>query len=109
MSWIRKRRAVTGMLVQVFSEKTSISADDMMRIYIEPEKPLPMSDFESQYVPDEETLEDILEKLSGMTGIGDGEATRLYDREETFKQFAERLLRAGAGEEGPGDTGEERV
>lgn len=97
------------MIVQVFSEKTSISADDMMRIYIEPEKPLPMSDFESQYVAGEEILDEILEELSGRAGIGEGGAGRLYDRDETFPQFAERLLRAGAGEEGPGDAGEERI
>ncbi len=108
MSWIRKRRAIKSVLARVFSAKTSISAGDMTKRYFESAAPPPMSDFEKQYVPDEDTLDELLEDVSTEAGLESGEAARLYDRDETFPQFVERLLRAGAGGKAPAQSGKEK-
>ena len=97
MSWTEKRSWIYGEIAEAFASRTGISSEDFLKIYVEAEKPPPISDFEAQYVPDRETLEDILEALGRSTGIGD-KVTSHYDRRESFVQFAEHLLRAGAEE-----------
>ncbi len=84
-----------GAIADAFSSRTGISRKDFLGIYVEAENPPPMSDFEAQYVPDAETLAGILESLGESTGLG-GKTVANYDRRESFVQFAEHLLRAGA-------------
>ncbi len=98
MSWTERRTRVYREIAEAFASKTGISSRDFLGIYIEAEKPPPISDFEAQYIPDSETLEDILDALGDSTGVGEKAAAH-YDRRESFSQFAEHLLRAGAGEE----------
>jgi hypothetical protein len=100
MSWTERRKWIYGEVAAAFSSRTGISRRDFLGIYIEPGGPPPISDFEAQYIPDEETLGDILEKLGESTGVGDKAAAH-YDRRESFVQYAEHLLRAGA--ERPGE------
>jgi hypothetical protein len=97
MSWTERRRWIYGEIAVAFSSKTSISRDDFLEIYMEAEEPPPISDFEAQYVPDRETLDDIVESLGRALGVGDKAAAH-YDRRESFAQYAEHLLRAGAEE-----------
>jgi len=97
MSWTEKRKWIYGEIAEAFASRTGISSKDFLEIYVEAEKPPPISDFEAQYVPDGETLEDILEALGESTGVGKKVAAH-YDRRESFVQLAEHLLRAGAGE-----------
>jgi hypothetical protein len=99
MSWTEKRAWIYGEIAEAFASRTGISSEDFLEIYVEAEKPPPISDFEAQYVPDSGTLDDILEKLGESTGAGE-KVTAHYDRRESFVQFAEHLLRAGAGEGG---------
>ncbi len=99
MSWTEKRVWIYGEIAEAFASRTGISSEDFLEIYVEAEKPPPISDFEAQYVPDSGTLDDILEKLGESTGAGE-KVTAHYDRRESFVQFAEHLLRAGAGEGG---------
>ena len=99
MSWTESRKRIYGEIAEAFASRTGISRDDFLEIYIEREGPPPIGDFEAQYVPDGETLDDILEALGESTGVG-GKAAAHYDRRESFVQFAEHLLRVGAaGEE----------
>jgi len=98
MSWTERRRRIYVEIAEAFSSRTGISSEDFIEIYIESEKPPPVSDFEAQYIPDRETLTDILDALGDSTGTGE-KASAHYDRRESFVQFAEHLLRAGAGEE----------
>jgi hypothetical protein len=98
MSWTRRRRWIYGVIADAFSSRTSISRDDFLEIYIDRDAPPPISDFEAQYVPDRETLEGMIGELGRATGTGD-KARSHYDRRESFVQYAEHLLRAGAGEE----------
>ncbi len=95
MSWTERRKWIYGEVADAFSSKTGISREDFLETYIEAEGPPPISDFEAQYVPDGETLGDILEALGEATDIGE-KAVAHYDRRESFVQFAEHLLRAGA-------------
>ena len=95
MSWTEKRKWIYGEIADAFSSRTGISREDFLELYIEPEGPPPISDFEAQYVPDGETTEDILEELGESTGIGEKTVAH-YDRRESFVQVAEHLLRAGA-------------
>lgn len=97
MSWTERRRWIYGEIAEAFSSRTGIGSEDFIKIYIEAEKPPPVSDFEAQYIPDSETLADILDALGEATGTGEKAAAH-YDRRESFVQFAEHLLRAGAGE-----------
>jgi hypothetical protein len=97
MSWTEKRERIYGKIAEAFSSMTGISSDDFIEIYIEAEKPPPISDFEAQYIPDSGTLDDILDRLGEATGTGEKAAVH-YDRRESFVQLAEHLLRAGAGE-----------
>ena len=96
MSWTERRRWIYGEIARVFASRTSIGTEDFMTVYIEPEDPPPISDFETQYVPDRETLDGIIEALGRSTGTGK-KAESHYDRRESFVQYAEHLLRAGAG------------
>jgi hypothetical protein len=97
MSWTERRKRIYVKIAEAFSSKTGISSKDFLKIYIEAEKSPPMSDFEAQYIPDSETLEDILDELGEVTGVGEKAADH-YDRRESFVQFAEHLLRVGVGE-----------
>mgnify|MGYP001436612471 CR=1 FL=1 len=99
MSWTDRRKRMYGAIAQAFASRTAISAEDFLDIYVEAEPPPPISDFEAQYVPDRETLDGILEALGESAGIGEKAASH-YDRRESFAQFAEHLLRAGALGEG---------
>jgi hypothetical protein len=101
MRWTERRRTISRMIAEAFSARTSISTDDFTAIYLEPESPPTIGDFEAQYIPDGETLETILEELGEACGVGAEKATAHYDRRESFARFAEHLLRIGAlgGEE----------
>jgi hypothetical protein len=98
MNWTDKRYWIYSKIAEAFSSRTGISGGDFLEIYVEAEEPPPISDFEAQYIPDGETLDDILEVLGESTGVGE-KAVAHYDRRESFPQYAEHLLRAGAGEE----------
>ena len=99
MSWTERRKWIYGVIAGEFAARTGISGKDFLKIYVETEKPPSISDFEAQYIPDKDTLGDILEAIGESTGVGK-KAIAHYDRHESFVQFAEHLLRAGAtGEE----------
>lgn len=99
MSWTERRKRLYGAIARAFASRTAISEEDFLDIYVQADPPPPISDFEAQYVPDRETLDGILETLGESAGIG-GKAASHYDRRESFAQFAEHLLRAGAAGKG---------
>jgi hypothetical protein len=101
MSWTERRKRIYAAIAGAFASRTGISEEDFIRIYVDTVEPPPISDFETQYVPDSGTLDDILESLGRAAGIGEKAASH-YDRRESFPQFAEHLLRAGAFAEGGG-------
>jgi hypothetical protein len=104
MGWTERREKIYFAISEAFSAKTSIGKDDFVRIYIERDNPPPISDFESQYIPDHETLEEVLEDLAELTGLDNDRVKAHYDRRESFVQFAEHLLRIRSGGGGGGSS-----
>lgn len=94
--WIEKRSRIRRDITAAFSGRTSISADDFQRIFCDPDRPAPIGDFNSQYLPSEAVLTEILDALGKSTGIDRERLASYYRRDESFSQFGERLLRAGA-------------
>ena len=103
MRWSERRRRMYRLIAEAFSARTGISRGDFERIYLETDNPSSIGDFETQYIPDRETLSGILENLGRSSGVGADKAAAHYDRAESFAQYAEHLLRVTppqAGEDG---------
>jgi hypothetical protein len=96
MKWSEKRERVRLDIAKAFSGRSGISEEDFLEVFYDSVPPPPIGDFNSQYVADEETLGEILAALSTYTGLDATKVEDHYDREESFPQFAEHLLRAGA-------------
>jgi hypothetical protein len=96
MQWHEKRRRIRLDIAAAFSARSGIGEEDFFGIFYDAVPPPPIGDFDSQYLADEETLEEILAALSASIGLDVASIERHYDREESFPQFAEHLLRAGA-------------
>ncbi|MBN1165325.1 MAG: hypothetical protein JXB45_12150 [Candidatus Krumholzibacteriota bacterium] len=93
-------------ITRVFSRHTGIGETDFTRLYLESSPPCPIGDFNLQYVAGPDTLEEIFGGLAELTGLPPDKIKSHYHREESFAQFGEHLLRAGAygdgGREGKG-------
>jgi hypothetical protein len=79
-----------------FSARSGIGAADFLRVFYDPLFPPLIGDFDSQYIPDANTLEEILSELGESTGLAAALVRSYFSRRETFAQFGEHLLRAGA-------------
>jgi hypothetical protein len=83
-------------MARAFSGRSGISAEDFVRIFYDPASPPLIGDFDSEYISDGAVLEEILADLSEATGLGIDRIKSHFSRTETFAQFGEHLLRAGA-------------
>jgi len=79
-----------------FSECSGIGKEDFLKIFYDAAAPPPIGDFSAQYLADEETLEDILSEIADLTGLDGARVKSHYHPEESFREFAEHLLRVGA-------------
>lgn len=104
-SWLRKRNRIRREIAKAFSERCGIGFEDFLRIFYDSQAPQPISDFNSQYVPDGATLDAILAGLAESISIEPVKVRSHYKKEESFPQFGEHLLRAGAY--GSGSSGNE--
>jgi hypothetical protein len=98
-SWIEKRKRIRRDITLAFSGRTAISGDDFQAVFYDPESPAPIGDFHSQYLPSEAVLAEIFEELGESTGLEPERIASYYRRDESFPQFGEHVLRAGAYEE----------
>jgi hypothetical protein len=96
MSWLEKRRRVRADIARVFSARTSISEADFLLIFYDPDVPPPISDFNNQYVASSDLLDEIYSELGGAIGLEPEKVKAHYHRKESFAQFGEHLLQAGA-------------
>jgi hypothetical protein len=96
MKWSEKRERIRLDIAKEFSSRSSIGEEDFLDVFYDSVPPPPIGDFSSQYVADEETLGEILSALSARTELDVAKIENHFDREESFPQFAEHLLRAGA-------------
>jgi hypothetical protein len=95
-SWLRKRKRIRLDIAQACSERSGIGVEDFLKLFYDAPAPASIGDFDSQYISDAALLEEIFTDLSGATGLDRALIQSHFSRTETFPQFAERLLRAGA-------------
>mgnify|MGYP006285365503 FL=1 len=101
MSWSEKREMIEGDMADSFCGKAAgISREDFIDIFLASGPAPPIADFNIQYLGDETVLEKIFAELSDRTGLKESRIEDHYHREETFAQFGEHLLRAGAYQKG---------
>lgn len=96
MKWREKRERIRLDIARAFSDRSGLGEAGFLQIFYDSVPPPPIGDFNSQYLADEETLDEILSALSASIGLDSAKVRSHYDREESFPQFAEHLLRAGA-------------
>jgi hypothetical protein len=96
MEWREKRERMRLDVARAFSDRSGISLDDFLRIFYDAVPPPSIGDFNSQYLADDETLTEILSDIAELTGLNVSKIENHYHSEESFPQFAEHLLRAGA-------------
>ena len=96
MKWRDKRERIRIDIARAFSDRSGISEADFLEIFYDSLPPPPVGHFDSQYLADEKTFDEILSALSTSIGLDVPRINDHYDREESFPQFAEHLLRAGA-------------
>ncbi len=96
MNWRDKQSRIRIDVTAAFSERSGISKEDFLKIFFDAKPPPPIGDFSAQYIADEEVLEQILSRIAELTGLDRARVKGHYHSEESFPQFAEHLLRAGA-------------
>jgi hypothetical protein len=95
-SWLENRKRIRVDIGKAFSGRSGVSEDDFLRIFYDPVLPPLIGDFDAQYISDAAVLEEILSALCEATGLKRALIRSYFSRTETFAQFAEHLLRAGA-------------
>ena len=83
--WVELRRIILAVIAEEFSNRSSIGLDCRV-----------VKGLLSQYIPDDNTLDEILDAIAERVGLDRSKVKSLFDRDETVPQFAERLLRSGA-------------
>ena len=100
-SWLEKREMIKEDLADSFSSRAAgISREDFIDLFLAGGSVPRIIDFNIQYLGDETVIEDIFASLSERTGLDKSRIKDHYHRDETFPQFGEHLLRAGAYEKG---------
>ena len=95
-SWLALRKRMRLDIAKAFSARSGADSQDFLRIFYDPLTPPLIGDFDSQYISDEAVLQEILSALSEATGPKLSLVRSYFSRTETFAQFGEHLLRAGA-------------
>ena len=98
LSWLEKRKKMRLDIAAAFSRRTGISEQSFLAVFYDPTEPATIGDFDSQYIPDESVLGEIVEALGDSIGLDPERIKSHYHREESFRHFGEHLLRAGAYE-----------
>lgn len=96
LSYLEKRGKMRLDIAGAFSERTSISGRDFLRVFYDAVPPPPIGDFCTQYIADDIALDEIFSALGVRLGLDAARIESHYHREESFPQFGEHLLRSGA-------------
>jgi len=96
MDWREKRTRIRDDMAGAFSERSGVAREDFIETFYDAEHPPTIGDFSAQYIADEKALEQILSAIAEATGLPESRVSEHYHPEESFPQFAEHLLRAGA-------------
>ena len=95
-SWVELRKMILAVIAEEFSNRSSIGEDEFRDLYIGGGNCMVVKGLLSQYIPDDNTLDEILDAIADRAGLDRSKVKSLFDRDETVPQFAERLLRSGA-------------
>ncbi len=95
-TWLEKRIRIRLDIATAFSGFTGISEIDFLAVFYDPPSPPPIGDFNSRYIPSDDTLDDIFSRLEEQTGLDRERIESHFKRNESFMQYGERLLRSGA-------------
>lgn len=98
MDWREKRSRIRNDVADAFAERSGIARKDFLEIFYDATTPPLIGDFSAQYIADEDVLGQILAAIAESTGLREIKVEDHYHPEESFPQFAEHLLRAGAYE-----------
>ncbi|MCD6379439.1 hypothetical protein J7M07_03205 [bacterium] len=96
ISWREKRIRIESDLADCFASRASIGKKDFIRIFFYRISSPSIGDFNSQYLAGDKQLDEIFVDLAERTGLDKKRVNSHYDRNETFTQFGEHLLRSGA-------------
>jgi hypothetical protein len=96
ISWREKRIRIESDLADCFANRSSIGEKDFIRIFFYRTSSPSIGDFNSQYLADDKQLDEIFADIAKRTGLEKKKIDSHYDRNETFTQFGEHLLRSGA-------------
>ena len=102
--WVELRKRILALIAEEFSDRCSIGLSEFKDLYIDEGDDRELKSLLSQYIPDTETLDEILGSIADRAGLERSKVKSLFDRDETVPEFAERLLRSGAfSKDGKGD------
>jgi hypothetical protein len=96
LSWLEKRKKMRGDIAEAFASRTGTGVDSFLEVFYDSPSPPAIGEFIGHYIPDADTLVEILNTLSKKTGLTFRKIRNHLHREESFAQFGEHLLRAGA-------------
>ena len=96
MDWRGRRSRIRTDVAESFSKRTGIALKDFLELFYDAAAPPPIGDFTAQYIADEQVLQEIFSSIAALTGLDKAKVEGHYHPEESFPQFAEHLLRAGA-------------
>ena len=101
-TWLERRRRARKGIVDAVVHRTAVTRREFLSLFWDGAAPPTIGEFESAYLPDEETRDEIRGAIAADAGLERRDVERCWKRKERFPVFAERLLRAGAwdGEEG---------
>jgi hypothetical protein len=94
--WLKKRGLMRRDMARAFSARSGICSEDFLRIFYDPIFPPLVGDFDTEYIPDASVVDEILADLGRSTGLALSVVKSYFTRSESFAQFGEHLLRAGA-------------
>ncbi|RJR29834.1 MAG: hypothetical protein C4574_03005 [Candidatus Latescibacterota bacterium] len=96
--WIDKRKRIRLDIAREFSGRSGISAGVFLRSFYDASILPSIREFQIRFVPDAGTLDEIFAALGAATGLAAKAVASHFSGRDTFPQFGERLLRAGAYE-----------
>ena len=96
LSWLDKRKKIRADIADAFALRSGTGVDAFLEVFYDSPAPPSIGEFLGHYIPDSDTLSEILKEVGKKTGLAPGKVQAHFHRKESFAQFGEHLLRSGA-------------
>ena len=96
LSWLDKRKKIRADVAGAFASRSGTGVDAFLEVFYDSPAPPSIGEYLGHYIPDSDTLLEILKELAKKTGLTPKKIRTHFHRKESFAQFGEHLLRAGA-------------